>query len=174
VNSFDVAAILIAIAAAAGYINHRLLKLPVTSGTMVVALVSSLVVVTAEAAFPSLGLSANVALFLAEIDFNQTLMHGMLCFLLFAGALQVDLDGLLKNKWTIGALSTVGVLISAVVVGGASWWMFGIVGVPVSLMGCLVFGALVSPTDPVAVMGLLKELRAPKRLEAQIAGESFQ
>ncbi|MGE0042354.1 MAG: cation:proton antiporter [Vicinamibacterales bacterium] len=172
-NPFDVAAVLMAIAAVAGYVNHRLLKLPATSGTLVVALVSSFVVIVVEAAFPRLGLRESIAAFLGEIDFNQTLMHGMLCFLLFAGALHVDLEGLFRNKWTIGALATVGVLLSTAVVGLLTWWLFGLIGASVPLVVCLTFGALISPTDPIAVMGLLKELRAPASLEAQIAGESL-
>lgn len=172
-NPFDVAAVLMAIAAVAGYVNHRLLKLPATSGTLVVALVSSLVVIVVEAAYPRLGLRESIADFLGEIDFNQTLMHGMLCFLLFAGALHVDLEGLFRNKWTIGALATIGVLLSTMVVGLLTWWLFALVGAGVPLVVCLTFGALISPTDPIAVMGLLKELRAPASLEAQIAGESL-
>ncbi len=122
--AFDIAAILIAVAAAAGYLNHRLLRLPVTSGTLVVALVSSLVLLAADRAFPRLELRTAIAAFLGEIDFNQTVMHGMLCFLLFAGALHVDLEGLLANKWTIAALSTVGVVVSTAIIGIVTLWMF--------------------------------------------------
>ena len=170
-NPFDVAAILIAIAALAGYVNYRVLRLPATSGTLVVALLSSFVVVAAEAVFP--GVRGDISGFITQIDFNQTLMHGMLCFLLFAGALHVDLEGLLEHKWTIGALSTVGVLLSTAVIGLLTWWMFALIGQRVPLVACLIFGAIISPTDPIAVMGLLKELKAPKSLEAQIAGESL-
>ena len=100
-------------------------------------------------------------------------MHGMLCFLLFAGSLHIDLEGLLEHKWTIGALATVGLLLSTLAVGTLTWWAFGLLGVEVAFVVCLVFGALISPTDPIAVMGLLKELNAPRGLEAQIAGESL-
>jgi monovalent cation:H+ antiporter, CPA1 family len=172
-HTFDVAAILIAVAAVAGYVNHRLLKLPATSGTMVVALLSSLVLVGAEAMFPKLGLQASVAGLLNQIDFNQTLMRGMLCFLLFAGSLHVDLDELLQNKWTVGALSTVAVVLSTGLIGVLTWAMLASIGAGLPLVICLAFGALISPTDPIAVMALLKELRAPKALEAQIAGESL-
>ena len=172
-HPFDAAAVVIAIAAVSGYLNYKLLKLPATSGTLVVALLASLTVVAAEAIFPRLALQAAVTRFLGQIDFNQTLMRGMLCFLLFAGALRVDLEELLLNKWTIGALSTVAVLLSTAVVGVLTWAMCGLLGVPLPLLVCLTFGALISPTDPIAVMELLKELRAPKALEAQIAGESL-
>jgi CPA1 family monovalent cation:H+ antiporter len=172
-NGFDIAAILTAIAAVSGYVNHRFLRLPATSGTLVVSLVSSLAVLLADGVFPQLELAGSVAMFLGRIDFNETLMHGMLSFLLFAGALHVDLEGLLANKWTIGSLSTVGVLLSTAIVGVLTWWMFALIGPGVPIIVCLTFGALISPTDPIAVMGLLKELRAPRDLEAQIAGESL-
>ncbi len=170
-NPFDVAAVLIAIAAVAGYVNHRVLRLPATSGTLAVALLSSFVVVAAEAVFP--GVRGDIAGFLGRIDFNETLMHGMLCFLLFAGALHVDLEGLLEHKWTIAALSTVGVLLSTAVIGLLTWWMFALIDQRVPFVACLILGAIISPTDPIAVMGLLKELKAPASLEAQIAGESL-
>lgn len=172
-NPFDVAAILIAVAAAAGYVNYRVLKLPATSGTLLIALLSSLVALGIGRTFPHLDLRPAIARFLGEVDFNQTLMHGLLAFLLFAGALHVDLEGLLRNKWTIGALATVGVVLSTAVIGLLMWRTLPAVGAALPLGVCLTLGALISPTDPIAVMGLLKELRAPADLEAQIAGESL-
>lgn len=172
-NAFDVAAILLAIAAVSGYVNYRFLRLPATSGMLAVALVSSLMLVATDAALPSLHIQATIARFVTRIDFNQTLMRGMLSFLLFAGALHLDLEGLLDDKWTIGILATVGVLISTGIVGVLMWCVFRLIHADVPLLVCFVFGALISPTDPVAVMGLLKELGAPKSLESQIAGESL-
>src|SRR4029079_1726854 len=172
-TAFDTAAILIAIAAVAGYLNHRVVKLPSTSGTLGVSLASSMVIAAADALFSSWTLRTTLAEFLAHIDFNEALMHGMLSFLLFAGALHLDLEGLLKNKWTIGVLATLGVILSSAVVGVLSWGVFRLFSLDVPLLVCLVFGALISPTDPIAVMGLLKELHAPADLEAQIAGESL-
>lgn len=172
-NAFDIAAVLIAVAAVSGYINHRVLHLPPTGGTLFIALVSSLIVIVLERVAPGIHVEADIERFLGQIDFNQTLMHGLLCFLLFAGALHVDLGGLLDHRWTIGALATVGVMLSVAVVGTLTWLMLDLLGVPQPLLVCLTFGALISPTDPVAVMGLLKELRAPASLEAQIAGESL-
>ncbi len=172
-NAFDVAAILVAAAAVFGYVNHRFLRLPSTSGTLLVALVSSLVVVLIDRVVPGFDLRSAMEGFLGEIDFDQTLMHGLLCFLLFAGALHVDLEGLIEQGWLIAGLATVGVLLSVTVVGVLTWFSFGLIGVDVSLLVCLTFGALISPTDPIAVMGLLKELNAPSSLEAQIAGESL-
>lgn len=162
-----------AVAAVSGYVNHRFLHLPSTSGTLLVALGSSLIVVLLERVVPALQLRAPVEAFLSQIDFDQTLMRGLLCFLLFAGALHVDLDGLVDHRWTIAALSTLGVMLSVAVVGGLTWLTFRLLGVPLNLLVCFTFGALISPTDPIAVMGLLKELQAPASLESQIAGESL-
>ena len=172
-NAFDIAAVLITIAAVSGYLNHRVLHLPPTSGTLLVSLASSLLVLAADTSFPQLGLRPTVTAFLSKIDFNETLMHGMLAFLLFAGALQVDFRELLKHKWTIGALATFGVLLSTVMIGALTWWVFALAGVGVPALPCFAFGALISPTDPIAVMGLLKNLRAPRSLATQIAGESL-
>jgi CPA1 family monovalent cation:H+ antiporter len=100
-------------------------------------------------------------------------MHGMLGFLLFAGALHVDLEFFIRRKGTIASLATIGLLISTFVVGGLSWLLFNWLGLEISFLACLVFGSLISPTDPIAVMGSLKTLQAPKDLEANIAGESL-
>ena len=150
---FDVAATLIAVAAVSGYVNHRLLRLPPTSGTLLVALVSSLVVVVIEQIVPGAQLRPTVERFVNQIDFDRTLMHGLLCFLLFAGALHVDLEGLVNHRWTIAALST----IWSVAVGRGGWpaLVFDLIGLHQRLLVCLTFGALISPTDPIAVMGLL-------------------
>ena len=172
-NVFDIATVLLTIAAVSGYLNHRFLRLPATSGTLVVALVSSLFVIATEALVPSWTLQDRVRAFLADIDFNETLMRGCLSFLLFAGALHVNLEGLWRNKGTIVTLSTVGVLISTVVVGLLMWGSFQLLNIPIPLVVALVYGALISPTDPIAVIGLLRELHAPESLEAQIAGESL-
>ena len=172
-SSFDVAAVVIAVAALSGYINHRLLRLPPTTGTLLVVLVASLGIVAIEQIAPAANVRPVIERFLAEIDFNQVLMHGFLCFLLFAGGLHVDLDGLLNERYPIIVLSTVGVLLSVAVVGLLMWYTLDLIGLHLDLMVCLAFGALISPTDPIAVMGLLKELHAPPGLEAQIAGESL-
>jgi len=97
-NAFDIAAVLITIAAVSGYLNHRVLNLPPASGMLLVSLVSSLLVLGADTSFPELGLRPTVAAFLSKIDFNETLMHGMLAFLLFAGALQVDFQELFRTR----------------------------------------------------------------------------
>jgi CPA1 family monovalent cation:H+ antiporter len=122
---------------------------------------------------PDLGLVTVIRAYLTNIDFNEALMHGMLGFLLFAGALHVDLEYFVRRKGTIASLATIGLLISTFLVGWLSWLVFNWLGLEISFLACLVFGSLISPTDPIAVMGTLKTLQAPKDLEANIAGESL-
>jgi monovalent cation:H+ antiporter, CPA1 family len=108
-----------------------------------------------------------------EVDFNLTLLHGMLSFLLFAGALHVNLDDLAQQKWVIAILASVGVLGSTFIIGGLGWWLLGLLGTPIPFLYCLLFGALISPTDPIAVLGILKTANVSKSLETKIAGESL-
>jgi CPA1 family monovalent cation:H+ antiporter len=173
VSSFEATAVLLCIAAVCGYLNYRFLRLPATTGTLAIALLSSLGIVAIDRFTPATPLQRPIVRFMQDIDFNELLMRGMLSFLLFAAALHVDLDALRRNKWTIATLSTVGVLMSTGIVGWLTWWAFAWFGIPISFAAAMVFGALISPTDPVAVVGLLRELKAPDSLEAQIAGESL-
>jgi len=108
-----------------------------------------------------------------SIDFNEALLHGMLSFLLFAGALHVNLNDLREQKWVIGTLATIGVICSTFIIGTSMYYILQWLGIPVAYMYCLVFGSLISPTDPIAVMGILKIVGAPKTLETKIAGESL-
>ncbi|MBW2419293.1 MAG: sodium:proton antiporter, partial [Deltaproteobacteria bacterium] len=109
----------------------------------------------------------------SRIDFDETLMHGMLGLLLFAGALHVDLGGLLEQKRVIGLLASAGLLISTAAVGGATWGLTQLLGLDLPFIVCLLYGALISPTDPIAVLALLKSSGAPRRLETKIVGESL-
>lgn len=163
--------ILICLAALFSYVNHRLLKLPITIGLMAVALAFSLVLL----ALGKLGFGVEVEAqrFIGAIDFNEALMHGMLGFLLFAGALHVKLDELLDLKWVIGTLAVVGTILSSLITGLLGYWLFDLVGLPLPFLYCLLFGALISPTDPIAVMGVLRQARLPKALEMKIVGESL-
>ena len=169
----DIPAILLILATIFGAINYKFVKLPHTIGLMMVALVASLSLVALDLTFPSLGMSILVNEFLGNIDFNVTLMQGMLSFLLFAGALHVDLDQLLENKWTILTFASIGVLVSSFVIGGGFWLISGAVGLSLPFLVCLLLGVMVSPTDPVAVLGVLKTLQVPSPLKAKIAGESL-
>ncbi len=172
-TAFDLVAVLLGLAALFGYINHKLLKLPHTIGLVVIALAVSLGALIADAAVPAWGLGNSVRVMLGEIDFTEALMKGLLSFLLFAGALHVDLSALAERKWAIAAMSTVGVVMSTAIVGGGAFVIFQATGQTVPLAYCLVFGALISPTDPVAVMSILKKVAVPPSLEAKIAGESL-
>ncbi len=170
-NLVQTITILVCISALFGYLNHRVLRLPVTIGLMAIALAMSLILLL----LGKLGFDINVRAeaFIRSIDFNEALMHGMLSCLLFAGALHVNLSDLLDQKWIVGTLASVGVVLSTFVIGGASYYLFSLVGLHLPFLYCLLFGALISPTDPVAVMGILKEARLPKPLEVKVVGESL-
>ncbi|MCZ6649949.1 MAG: sodium:proton antiporter [Acidobacteria bacterium] len=169
----DIAAVLLMLAAASSYINHRYLGLPNTIGLTLAGLVAAIAVLALDLAWPDLGLAQVVRSGLAQVDFPELLMRGMLGFLLFAGALHVDLEDLLAHRWPIIFLATAGVLISLVVVGSGSYWLFQLAGTPVSFAYCLVFGALISPTDPIAVLSVMKSQNVPRGLQIKVAGESL-
>ncbi len=172
-NSFDAAAALVSLAAILGYLNFRFVGLPHTIGLTIIGALASLALIGVDALFPALGLGGSVRGFLASVDFPDTLLQGMLSFLLFAGALHVDLGDLLKRKAAVFTMATFGVLFSTVVVAFGFRMVTGLVGLEVPFLWCLVFGALISPTDPVAVMGILKTAKVPPTLEAKVAGESL-
>jgi len=169
---FEITSILMALTAIFSFINYRFLKMPTTIGVMFISLLASLCVVV----FAWLGMDLgqkNIAFLLSEIDFNQALLHGMLSFLLFAGAMHIKLDDLKSQKFVVSILATVGVLISTFIVGTLTWFMLGFLNVEIPFIYCLLFGALISPTDPVAVIGILKTAGVTKSLETKIAGESL-
>lgn len=169
----DAAAILVVLAAVLGYVNYRLIGLPHTIGLTIMGAGASLLVVAADVLVPGQGPGHAIRGFIAGIDFSTALLDGMLSFLLFAGALHVDLGNLLQRKWAVAAMATVGVLISTAIVGVSFHALSGVLGLQLPMIWCLVFGALISPTDPVAVMGILKSARVPPTLEAKVAGESL-
>ena len=170
---FDIASALVLLAALFGYLNLRFLKLPPTIGLMIIALVSSLAVILMDQITPSYHMREIITKFIGQIDLNETLMKGMLAFLLFAGALHVNFDDLYERRFSIAGLATVGVIISTVLTGYATYYIFKMAGLEIPLIYSLIFGALISPTDPVAVIGILKTTRTSKSLEAKITGESL-
>jgi CPA1 family monovalent cation:H+ antiporter len=170
VEVFHIFAALTALAAAFSWINHRYLGLPTTIGLLVVSMVFSLVMVTLGAAGVSF---EGLKELLLAIDFDEALLHGMLGALLFAGALHVNLDDLIEQKWVILLLATVGVITSSVLVGYGAWWLLGALGLELPLIYCFLLGALISPTDPIAVGSILRDLGAPPRLMTTITGESL-
>lgn len=170
---FEIAAMMLVLSALFGWINHAFLKLPHTIGLLVMALVASLVLLGLEIIFPALGLTDTFQSAIGQIDFNETVMNGMLAFLLFAGALHVDMNSLRSRRWAIGLMATLGVLISTFIVGGGFYLVAKLLGIPLPFIWALVFGSLISPTDPVAVLSILKTVDMPAELEAKIAGESL-
>jgi len=172
IQVLDAIAIVVTLTAVLAYVNHRFVRLPPNIGVLVLALLASLAMVIGHA----LGFGAieeRAEALLATIDFDFALLHGMLSFLLFAGALHINLDDLAEKKWIIGTLASVGVVASTFLVGTAAWFTFAWLGLGIPFVWCLVFGALISPTDPIAVLGILKSAGAPKSLETKIAGESL-
>ncbi len=170
----NIATAVITLAAVFGYINYRWLKLPSTIGLVVIALASSLGVIAIDAAVPDLNLRDTARAAFLQIDFHETLMEGLLSFLLFAGALHVNLDELLARKWAIGSLATIGVLISTALNAIGIFYLAQLLGIDLPFVWALVFGALISPTAPVAVLGILKNVPGvPPSLRAKIAGESL-
>lgn len=167
----DIVAILLSLAAVFAYLNHKLLKLPMAIGVMLIGLVMSLVLVLVGTQIPDVQEQATK--FLKGIDFNDTLMKGMLSYLLFAGALHVNFKDLMAQKWLVAIMASFGVALSTFLVGSAAYFLFQALGINIHYMWCLVFGALISPTDPVAVLGILKKVGAPKSLETKITGESL-
>ncbi|VAX11743.1 Na+/H+ antiporter, NhaP family [hydrothermal vent metagenome] len=168
----NTSAVLISLAALFSYLNYRYLKIPTTIGIMLIALSISLGLLIAD--FLQLtNLSDYAEQMLRSIDFHEALMQGMLSFLLFAGALHVSLNDLFKQKWVILFLATVGILVSTFLVGAMTWVVLNGLGLNISFIYCLVFGALISPTDPVAVIGILKTSGVSHSLETKIAGESL-
>jgi len=171
VSLLDVIAVIISLTAIFSFVNHHTLRLPNTIGVMLIALTMSVLLLLAGSIFDPI--NAHALTLLNNIDFNRTLMDGMLSFLLFAGALHVNLNDLSKQKGVIAVLATVGVVASTFIVGGLSWMVFDLLGLQISLGYCLLFGALISPTDPIAVLGILKKAGVPKSLETKITGESL-
>ena len=170
---FEAAAVLVVIAAILGYVNYIWFRMPHTIGLTVMGAVASVVMIGLDAAAPSLGVGDAVRSFLRDIDFDDVLLDAMLSFLLFAGALHIDLDMLMKRRLAVLAMALFGVIISTFIVGFGFKLVTGLLGLDIPMVWCLVFGALISPTDPVAVLGILKSARVPPELEAKIGGESL-
>ena len=169
----DIAASLLVLTALLCYVNQRWLKLPTTIGLMATSLGLSLALVALDAVGVASGLHAREQGLIQSIDFSELLMQGMLSVLLFAGALHVDVKALRDYRWQVGLLAFAGTALSTLLVGVALWIVIGAIGLQVPLLECLLFGALISPTDPISVIGMLKSAGAPRNLEVVIAGESL-
>lgn len=169
---FSLIAILISLAAIFSYINFRIIKLPTTIGILLITILTSLVIVILGL-FGLGEIHVKAAYALNRMDFNKTLMDGMLSFLLFAGALHVNLEDLSKHKYIIIILATFGIVANTFIVGSLAWLVFALVNIKLSYIYCLLFGALIAPTDPIAVIGILKKAGISKSLETKITGESL-
>jgi monovalent cation:H+ antiporter, CPA1 family len=173
ISVFDLAALLLTLSALFGWLNHRFLRLPHTIGLLVMGLFASLALVGLDLAFPEQHLYEDLTRVLGQVDFTEVVMNGMLAFLLFAGAMSLDLRALRDRAWAVATLALVGTLISTAVVGCAFWAAAQAIGRPVPLPWSLVFGALISPTDPVAVLATLKNVKVPQALEVEMQGEAL-
>lgn len=169
----QIAALLVVLSALLGWINHVYVGLPHAIGLLLMGLAGSLCLIAADALVPGLGLAAALHAAVSQVDFFETVMNGMLSFLLFAAALHVDARALQSQKAPVILMATVSVLISTAIIGFGLWWIADLAGFSIPLPWALVFGALISPTDPVAVLSVLKNVKVPKSLEAKIAGEAL-
>jgi CPA1 family monovalent cation:H+ antiporter len=168
---FEIIAILLTLSALFSFINYRFFKLPNTIGLMLISLLFSLLLIVIGFFVP--GSKQWAVNLLTQIDFDKTLLHGMLSFLLFAGALHVNINDLRQQYKIILSLATASVIISTFIVGGLSWNLLNVLGLNIPLIYCLLFGALISPTDPIAVLGIIKKVDTPKSMEIKIIGESL-
>nr|WP_321221138.1 sodium:proton antiporter [uncultured Psychroserpens sp.] len=168
---YAIASVLIVLSALFGYINVKFLKLPITIGLMLITIVFTVIIV-AIGQFDDTLLLREKAL-ISQIDFKTVLLDIMLSFLLFAGALHTNFNQLKIQRWPVLVFATLGVLVSTFLVGVFTFYLLKILGVEVAFIYCLLFGALISPTDPIAVLGILKKAGAPKKLETKIVGESL-
>jgi len=163
--------VLVAITALFAYVNYRFIRLPTTIGIMVLAMGASVALMGVGRFVP--GLHGTIFRTVVALDFERLLMDAMLSFLLFAGAMHIDAARLKKQKHPIIALASFGVLISTAFIGAGTWGLLRLFGQDMPFIYCLLFGALISPTDPVAVLGILKRTKIPRSLELKIAGESL-
>ena len=168
---YNIITILVVLAAFFGYINHRFIKLPDSIGIMLLSLFASLFTIGLGLIFPDFFFKIIDAM--KTVDFQEVVLKIMLSFLLFAAAIQIDEKKLKNERASIIAFSTIGVLISTLIIGFAFYFVTHLFGLSVNLLYCLLFGALISPTDPIAVVGILKKAKIPASLETKISGESL-
>ena len=168
---YNIITLIVVLTAAFGYLNHRFFKLPSTIGIMLISLLASLVVVGFGIIFPKFFLKITQAI--SMIDFQTVLLRVMLSFLLFAGAIHIDSKRLRKERTSVITFASIGVIISTFVIGSLLYVTTNLFGLSVNYLYCLLFGALISPTEPIAVIGILKKAKIPSSLETKISGESL-
>jgi monovalent cation:H+ antiporter, CPA1 family len=165
-------AVLVVTAAGFAYVNERIIRLPLTIGVAAIALACSIVLIACES-LQITSLQDPISRWLSSLDFSRLLLDGMLSFLLFAGALQIDGRKLQQYAWQVGFLAVISTALSAAFIGCATYWILRETGVHLPFTYCLVFGSVVAPTDAVAVLGTLRRARVPSAVETAIAGESL-
>ena len=170
-STFNLFSLLVSMAALFSFINFRYVRLPNAIGLMAMTLAFSLLLIFSSYLFP--GIADSAGRIVASVDLNETFLKGMLGFMLFAGALHVDFSTLVSVRGPVLLFATVGVVTSTVIVAAMSWLLCSLLGLEVRFIYCLLFGALISPTDPIAVMAILRQAGIKKELEAKIAGESL-
>jgi len=168
---FQLLAVVLTLSALFSYINVRFLRFPGVVGVMIVALLTSLGIILADRM--GFELQQAASRIITSIPLDRTLLHGMLSFLIFAGALQVNLSDLLDQKWMVLTLASVGVVLSTIIVGVLGYFAFLLAGVQLPLVYCFLFGALISPTDPISVVAMMKKMKARSDIKALITGESL-
>lgn len=170
-TTLQLLSILISIAALFGWISSRWLKLPITIGTMLLTVACSLCLLAISAHAP--GLQPWALHLVQQINFESLILHGMLSLLLFAGAFLLDLEFLVRERLAVAILSVVGTILSTIAVAALMYWTLPFIGIRATWLHCLFFGALISPTDPIAVLEMLRRVGVPKNVQAQLAGESL-
>jgi len=172
-NAYDTIAVLVLLAAAFGYLNYHYIRLPFAIGMMATSFTAAVALLILDVLFPAVDIASMARSGLQHVNFTEAVLHVMLGFLLFAGSLHLDLGDMLSRKGPIAVLATVGVIISTLVAGFGAKLVFQLTGVDIPLAYCMVFGALISPTDPVAVLGIMRSAGAPRSLEVKVIGESL-
>lgn len=170
-DAYNIVAIIVVVTALFSFINAKLLKLPGTIGIMLISVIASLLIIVSD--FFDANIFTSVKEFIGSIDFTTVLLKEMLSFLLFAGAIHININSLKKERAAILVFSTFGVFISTFIIGYLFFLVSSWFGVNIDFLPCLLFGSLISPTDPIAVLGILKQSKIPSSLEMKITGESL-
>jgi CPA1 family monovalent cation:H+ antiporter len=173
ISILETTALLLTLSALFGWVNRIFLQLPHSIGLLLLGIISSLLLIAVELMFPEQQIYEQLATALQQLDFTQLVINGMLAFLLFAGALNINFDTLISRAWPIAYLAIVATVISTLVVGLLFWGTAQLLGLPISLPWSFAFGALISPTDPIAVLTMLKSVALPDRLKTELEGEAL-
>jgi len=172
-TAFDLAAIFLALVGLVGWLNVRFFRLPTSTAMVLAGLAGAGLLLAARTWLPSPNAAGQLVAAIEGVDFPKTVLGYMLAFLLFAGAMQVSLAELRERVLAIASLATLGVLASTLIVGGGLWAMASVLGLPLSLPWAFVFGSLISPTDPIAVLAAVRQGSLSKTIEAVLQGEAL-